>query len=299
MSRMNLAKNTTQKHDALLQRIRDVFPDLAWSKYRFIDVGWDHEVIVLDEKIVFRFPASKHYRQLLASEVEVLNRLQPLVAVRIPQYTYVAPDGSFAGYPMIPGKTLFKDYFDTLDNATVDAIAAQIADFLTALHASTGFEQVLPGSYMAEDQADVRKLAKQHLVNALSAEDMRAVERMLADVDDILAKGHPTVFIHGDLYHNHLLWDEAAQQLGIIDFGDRSMGDPAIDFAELHEYGEAFVQKVYQRYAGPKEDTFIDRSWKYQCWTGVYMLTDYFVHGKNSLEEARELFDWTKQGQRD
>ncbi len=291
-------KRADDRYEALVRRIHEAFPSLQWSNHRFIGEGWDHEVIVLDEKLIFRFPTEENYRALLASEVEVLRRLQPLVDVPIPNYTYIAADGSFAGYPMIPGKPLHKAYFDSLDPESRDTIARQIAGFLTTLHTVSGFEHDLPHAYMADDQVEVRQLVKQHLSTVLNSEDLVSVENMLAEVDVVIAQEHPLVFIHGDLYHSHLLWDEAVQQLGIIDFGDRNLGDPAIDFAELHEYGEDFVNQVYGYYAGSKDNAFIDRSWIYQCWTGVYMLTDYFVNHKISLEESRELFDWTKKGKR-
>ena len=62
------------------------------------------------------------------------------------------------------------------------------------------------------------------------------------DVDVLLATDLPEVVVHNDVYSRHLLWDDAAARLGVIDFSDMCLGDPAVDFAELYEYGEAFVR---------------------------------------------------------
>jgi aminoglycoside 2''-phosphotransferase len=79
--------------------------------------------------------------------------------------------------------------------------------------------------------------------------------------------------------------------LGIIDFSDMTRDDPARDFAEIYEYGREFVQAVYDQYDGPKDRTFLDRAWIYQCWTAVFMMTDHFNYQKTSFDVARETFD--------
>jgi aminoglycoside 2''-phosphotransferase len=56
--------NNTEHQKSLLKKISDEFPHIAWSSYRYVDEGWDHEVIILDEKIVFRFPTDQQYTHL-------------------------------------------------------------------------------------------------------------------------------------------------------------------------------------------------------------------------------------------
>lgn len=53
-----------------------------------------------------------------------------------------------------------------------------------------------------------------------------------------VASDHSIVFTHGDLYHSHLLWDDTARTLGVLDFSGMVRGDPAVDFAESFAYGE-------------------------------------------------------------
>ncbi|MFF0990946.1 phosphotransferase family protein [Kocuria nitroreducens] len=282
-----------------LERIAEAFPELTWSRARRITEGWDHVVVVLDEALVFRFPQEAPYTEALAREVEVLDHLSPRLPVRIPRYDRVAPDGSFAGYPLLPGRTLTPGVLGALDGAARGALVDQLAGFLSALHTApvpgTPLERV-PASCLAEDQDDVRRAAATHLPAVLSPEELGEVEQILAGVDALLAADLPAVVVHNDVYSRHLLWDDDDARLGVIDFSDMCRGDPAVDFAELHEYGEAFVRAVHERYTGPTDPGLLDRAWTYQCWIGVYMLTDHFDVGKTSWGVARETFDRVRRG---
>ncbi len=72
------------------------------------------------------------------------------------------------------------------------------------------------------------------------------------------------------------------------------LGDPAVDFAEIFEYGKEFVEEVYSLYAGTKDATFLERAWQYQRWIGVNMMTDYFESQKTPFEVAKQTFDRAK-----
>ena len=282
----------------LLAKIRRHFPRLTWQTYRYNDQGWDHEVIVLDEHLVFRFPNDQDYAADLKDVITTLKLLKPRLVAAIPDYTYVAKDGQFAGYRMIPGQQVSRQVYDGMPSPDRLALTQQLADFLSALHRlpldpnSIGS---VHGSYLAEDQAHVKTRMPQ-IKPRLTLPDYRMAQRMLANTDQLLLKSLPTVLLHNDISSTHILWDESAGKLGIIDFSDRCLGDPAVDFAELFEYGAAFVQEVYRLYRGPKDDTFLERAWQYQQWVGVYILADYFDNHKIPFETARQTFDRVKAG---
>lgn len=280
------------KIDILLSKIKSAFPKLQWSDYVYMDEGWDHQIIILDGSIVFRFPNQEGYLRGLKKEIEILNHLKPLVSVRIPEYKYIATDSGFAGYPIIPGQQMTKESFDQLKPAERTEIAKQLAGFLSGMHTFTPVPDI--PFYMPNDQAETKVYAAKHLPEVLNKDDYNVVQEILDDVDALLEQRLPSVLIHGDIYHNHLFWDDKAKRLGIIDFSDMSVADPATDFGEIYEYGGDFVREVYEYYRGPKDDTFLERAWTYQRWAGVYMMTDHFINHKTSFEESREIFDRTK-----
>lgn len=284
----------------LLRRLTKEFPQLSWQIYEYIDIGWDHEVIILDNRIVFRFPNDEDYLDSLKTEIEILNQLKPLLRINIPVYEYVSQDKSFAGYPIVPGKFLSKELMDSFKQPERSEIAKQLAETLTTLHTLSlegGHFVKLPNSYLNKDQDEVKQLTSKFLSNVLRKGEIILVNKFLRDIDDLLEQQNPIVFLHGDVYSQHLLWDAPLNKLGLIDFSDMMRADPAIDFAELFEYGNSFVDEVYVNYNGPKDDTFLERAWKYQCWVSVYMMTDHFVYHKTSFEIARETFDRVKLGQ--
>ena len=290
-------KSPANDPEALLSRIKSTFPDITWTAYKYISEGWDHEVLILDQSLVFRFPNDEEYAKLLRDEIRALKQLKPFVPTRIPEYKYIAPDNSFAGYPFIPGRPLRKALFDSFSASERTAIARQLAGLLSTMHGLVreghDFAFVAP-SDMKEQQETDKKQAKQSLRPALSPTDFTVVQEILAETDKLLAQKLPAVLIHGDIYNNHLLWDETTKQLGVIDFSDMNRGDPAFDFAELYEYGKNFVREVYSYYTGPKDGTFLDRAWTYQRWVGVFMMLDHFINHKTSFEVARETFDRVK-----
>jgi len=290
-------KQSPRKPQALLARITNAFPELQWGAYIYLDQGWDHEVLILDNRLVFRFPNDEHYLKLLRNEADVLERLKPLVTAAIPEYRYFAPDGSFAGYPIVQGKPVLKSVFEKFKPDDREALAEQLARLLSSMHTfvQNGHSENLTfSSYMDDDQGQTKRQADEYLKTVLGTDDFALTQAILAEVDALLELPLPAVLLHGDIYHDHLLWDQDAKQLGVIDFSDMALGDPAFDFAELYEYGEDFVRQIYGLYTGPKDETFLERAWAYQRWVGVYMMTDHFVHHKTSFEEARQTFDWVK-----
>ncbi len=287
------------KPGELLHKIRKNFPDVSWKTCTYIDEGWDHEVIILDNKTVFRFPIEDDYAGLLQTENKVQNYIASKLSVRIPKYEYIPKDFSFVGYQMVPGIQLRKADFDVLSPESYDILTSQLSEFLSTIHTLDVTNENLGGvsnSYLADDQKLIRSHTETRLKPLLSQEDYTYTLEILDEVDDLLAQDLPGVFIHNDIANQHLIWDEPGKQLGIIDFSDMCIGDPATDFAELYEYGSSFVETVYDKYAGPKDATFLERAWKYQKWTGVYMMTDHFDSHKTSFAVARDTFDRIKLG---
>ena len=241
----------------LLRRIQAEFPDLRWTSHRTLTHGWDHAVVILDEAIVFRAPKARAYRDALADEVRLLRYLRPRVDVGIPNYTYRAADGSFAGYPLLPGRELDVDSFRALSDSQRGRIADQLAAFLTAVHEipkSTAREFGVSEPDPRKDLDDLRRDIEALVLPRLAPHEVPVVRAFLAEMAAESRSVHPTTLIHGDLSGEHVLWDAENQQVNIIDFSDRSIGDPALDFAGLHAYGSEFLEQVLKRYPGPKDE---------------------------------------------
>lgn len=240
-----------------LRRIQAEFPDLRWTSHRYLTHGWDHTVVLLDEAIVFRAPKAQPYRDALADEVRLLRCLQPRVDVGIPNYTYRSADGSFAGYPLLPGRELDVDSFRELSESQQGRIADQLAAFLTAVHEipkSIARELGVAEPDPREDFDDLRRDTETLVLPRLAPHEAAVVRAFLTEMAAESRAVHPATLLHGDLSGEHVLWDAEGQQINVIDFSDRSIGDPALDFAYLHAYGSEFIDQVLERYRGPKDE---------------------------------------------
>jgi aminoglycoside 2''-phosphotransferase len=283
----------TKDSSILLNRIKQAFPELSWHKSKFIDVGWDHEVIQLDDKYIFRFPSSHEYLPVLRDEVKLLSYLADHTQARIPQYKYVAKDASFAGYDMLPGSELSIEVFNNLNTNEREAVANDIATFLSDLHSidinelsqfNIGLEKPFGG------YDDVDDLVLKYLKPNVSADEYQTINKMLSDIASVQVYTQPARLTHGDIAPKHLIWD--GESVSFIDFSDRSISDPAMDFAELYTYGDEFVRQVYELYRAPdKAPHFLDRAKAYMKAIGIHALSNFYRSNRITHNEAMQLVD--------
>ncbi len=123
------------KKEHYINKIRKEFPTLIWQSAVSNTTGWDHNVLILDNKYVFRFPWNEDSTLALQDEIPLLNFLRHKVSLPIPKYIYVPQDKSFAGYDIILGERFSKTLFTKLNQTQKIKIAKQLARFLTELHA--------------------------------------------------------------------------------------------------------------------------------------------------------------------
>jgi aminoglycoside 2''-phosphotransferase len=237
----------------LTGRVRSAFPDLEFAAAELIEAGEDHLVLVLDGRLVFRFPRHAGHPTGLARELAVLAALKGRCDLAIPDYRYVAPTGDFAGYPLIVGDELTPERFAALKASAQATVLEQVAAFLTAMHgldladapaadAADWPHDGTPADYAAEGRT--RRLppiraAYPDLAGAIEVFYERLAQRPAA----------PVRLLHGDLTADHLLLHPDGRRLaGVIDFGDTEFGDPAHDFAYLWSYGAAAFERVWAAY---------------------------------------------------
>ncbi len=259
----------------LIVKIRKEFPELQWKRATHVVEGWDHYVINLDNKWIFRFPRMAEYRKILVDEIPLLKYLSPRLNIRIPVYKFVSKDKTFAGYELIKGIQLSKEIFAKLPQKTKSVIARQIADFLTRLHrtpiAQAKKLKVPKRNKLAEYQELKRSMERLVYYRIPKAHKV-LIEDFLLELK-LCLKFPNWVLIHNDLFPAHILLDENKKRInGIIDFADREIDDPALDFAELWVYGRDFVTAVYKLYRGPKDSEFINRSILYYKRMPLYVM---------------------------
>ncbi len=225
--------------DQCLADIRHCFPELAFGQARLAQTGFDHAVIVLDNAYVFRFPRHEYYRTGLLCEIRLLSALQKASTVCLPEYRFLPRSGKFGGYQMLQGRDLRPSLFRQLSRPTQENVVVQVADFLSTLHALPATILARPDGTIPDRQGDPRfsdcdfERRLPYFQGRVDRQLVNAMARFFATPN----APTPTVqcVVHGDLVQNHLLLD-LHNRIGVLDFGEAGLGDPAWDFAILSSY---------------------------------------------------------------
>ncbi|MBU0460500.1 MAG: phosphotransferase [Nanoarchaeota archaeon] len=258
----------------LIKKIEEEFPQIKFKNVKQVTCGLDHVVLILDNKYVFRFPKNDYYKKKIKVEMRLLSELQKKTS-KIPDYKFIPIDQSFGGYPIIDGKPLSTKKFNEFTNQQKTQLANELADFLTALHKipiSKAKKIGLKFEWSHQDELKQYKERRKHIKKVLNPEEMRFVDNLMKKYVSLnLPKNS---LVHHDLSEDHIL-AKNNKLSGIIDFGDSSLNDPAVDFAWFWEWGENFVQKVYRRYNGKKDKELLSRSQLYN----IVMCLSWIYHG--------------------
>lgn len=246
----------------LLTRVLNAFPDLTISKTRLEHSGGDHLLLIADETHVFRFPRPGQHG--LTHEIRVLKQLKLCSHVAVPNYGYVDPDNSFAGYPFIIGEPLTPARFERLPYDAGVTILAGVSDLLRTLHGldpdAIRNQPDWPRSWTVADFAERALTVRLPVLSAKLPTLAPAIHGFLVALRSVTTS--PLTVVHGDLTPEHILIVESSATLaGVIDFGDVALGDPAQDLAGLWAYGEEAARTACTSYADGHEDpSLITRS---------------------------------------
>lgn len=210
----------------LLAKIAVAFPSVNISKYQHIKHGYDHDILIIDDW-VYRFPKTEYYLKQLETETKLTSYLSTKVDISVPIYDYIAKDFSFARHKFIKGVEVIEDTFKRLSNTEKKSVTIKIASFLSVLHN-------IPNSKYKEFGFMDNKN------------------------NPTLGEGINYVPTHSDLDINNMIWDNTGG-LGIIDFGDRCLFDPAYDFTVFPMFGKSFLNDIYRKYTGKKDPNFLNR----------------------------------------
>lgn len=246
--------------------IRKEFPGLQWNNSELIESGWDHYILIIDDKLVFRKPKDSRYTEIFVNELRFMKYIKDFTSTIIPDYKYIASDGSFAGYPIIPGQSIDREMFKSMSEEQKESLAEQIAGFLTDIHkvpASAKKEFNIKDTDYLEDFNDLVSKAESMLYSKLQSEEVEEIKKFFSEYREMLKSVKCDTFQHNDLGGEHILYDEKTGKIGVIDFSDREFGDPAFDFTGMIEFGEDFTAKVIDHYSGKKDNGFLYRAQMY------------------------------------
>ena len=244
------------------EKIIDLYPKFKTSKFVADEKGWDNFVVKVDNKFIFRFSRRPESQIILELEKVLLASLSKGLSnkIEIPDFIYcnLTENGPFIGYKMIEGTFLTKDIYNKLSEKEKNNLAKTSAEFLTELHSVNiscyDFDVIEPISNYKLRYDEFKRICFKYL----NREEQYLTTQLFEDYfnDSTMIEYRASV-IHGDLSSDHILLTNNG--LGIIDFGDLSVFDPAFDFTWAYLLDEKLYDKVFEYYKGHKDKNFKHR----------------------------------------
>jgi aminoglycoside 2''-phosphotransferase len=275
--------------DSLIDFIKTRYPELSGEQIYENKQGWSNRVLVIGDRLIFRFPRTEKEKTSMKLELRILPKLKKALPVDIPDFIYSSSDSDeikYVGYTMIPGIPL-KD-IKYLSAAQRRLMAEDLGRFLTALHTFPADSYFPPAALKPEYKkiywGNFYEEIKKKLFPMISSMEKAKVERLF---ESFIMNPENFVFkcslIHGDLDSKHILHDPVNKHLsGIIDFGSMGVGDPACDFIGIYKsYGKPFFQEVLQSYGATIDKAFYDRICNFYVKSIMFKTLLYALETKN------------------
>lgn len=246
----------------LRNRILTAFPDIRIGSSELISSGWDNYILLVNGRIAFKFPRTESHSRYLEKEINVLQEIRDC-PVRVPDYRYISGSGSgmFVGYDFISG-----DPMNSV-NSLSDTMIMQLTEFLNYLR-SVSPSLIGKGKLRDSDYSALRDKYRQMyrdvIRNYTGILDQHILNMIEAEFRKYLAHPSPgfeTSLAHGDLYRGNVVIDSKIGRVnGVIDWGDCSIGDPAVDFAAIAvDFPADQVLQILSGYEGPQDNSFMER----------------------------------------
>lgn len=152
-------------------------------------------------------------------------------------------------------------------------------------------ERTLPGKHEV-----MRRRMVEVLKPELSAAEYARAEGIMAEVDDMLARTDlRRCLTHGDLSREHLLW-LPDQGVGVLDFSDMTVGDPALDYAHFEMIAPGLTKRIFDHAGVAAEDVadpqvvfededLLKRAKLYKRWDNLFLLIDHYRTGRSPRVE--------------
>lgn len=282
--------------------VTHLYPHSRVVRWEHPDQGMDHLVDVAHlstgEALVVRRPLTQAYKEHSVIEERILTALNSalhspnVVAPTLP--TMVANTPDFHIQSFVPGAALDSHQWDTLSRQERMLVIHQLSEFLDTLHTSSHHAETKWIESGATNTTDPRALpykvqlsherAHELLYPLLSHTEHEAVERIFTAIETTITSltESSLTLVHSDLYSTHLRY---AGNLGIIDFSDMNMGDPAVDMQHLAEISPELLHGVCS------DQEIHERALVYKRWDNIFLVID--ALRRHDAAAARQLLRHT------
>ncbi|MFP7443139.1 aminoglycoside phosphotransferase family protein [Bacillus infantis] len=238
-----------------LEFISDEYPDLKIKKFQANEKGWDNDIVIINESLVFRFPKSEDVILKVEAEGKLLHLLKKKHPIlQLPDYEYLYQNQMLkcVRYDYLEGRMLGDISMDSFKNNQENA--RLLGDFLTKLHSIDPAEadtMNLKTLHTLEYWEALHSSVREEILPYLKDREKDLINGIFRDfLEEFPGYSIKKSIIHGDLTASNIIYSEKKGRISaVIDFTDAQLGDPAFDFAGIYwAYGENFTREVLSWY---------------------------------------------------
>ncbi len=236
----DLARNT----------LNEIYPTA--KQITLVEHGYDNIVGLVDETYAVRFPRNADAYRRSQYEKSVLNSINQPQELEIPKVLDERSDPPCLITNFLHGTHLNAKELNGLTPEQQEQFAKDIAQFAYTLHKSLsvdevqGFREKFEINKLDEAWGDcfAKHLFKADLPNPVQNE---LVKRYYGEWLKHETKEN-LVVIHDDLHADNLLF-ENGKLVGVLDFGDTSIGTPEQELRQLYRINETILKTAIETYS--------------------------------------------------
>lgn len=289
--------------------VRRLFPNLAIEQTVKIELGWMSSILVVNNRYVVKAPRNREKVDDITREIRITSVVRKYLPVRIPKYIAynLDSDEPAASYEFIEGTLLSLQSTDSplpeieplsMDTNELEGLSCQIAEIMNSVH---GIDPTLLQSnsiqpydfswktHLREKLKNCESVSRRYFSgNLLSAclDRLDTIPKQLSGMDYV------SRLIHGDFGGWNLLYDRAHRKMvGVLDWEDCRLDDPASDFSDLiFDFGSSFVSDVLRAYRYDDDHTILQRA-KIYAFINSFRDYDYGIE-HNTVRTSQKALEY-------
>lgn len=238
--------------------LRDQHPDLADLPLREFTNGWDNVIYRSGDEYIVRLPRRVMAAGPLRDEQRWLPELADRLPLPIPAPVRVGVPGR--GYPWHWSVCPWFDGVVAAETELADPgrEARRLGEFVAALHRPAPDDLPVNAALRGQPLRLLGERLELHLARGVVARPGKVRDRWHA-LTGVDVWAGPPVWLHGDLHTANVLVHEGAIS-AVIDFGDLTAGDPAVDLAIAWMLFDEPARSIFRSAAGAEDDALWSRA---------------------------------------
>ena len=215
---------------------------------KYINEGFNSKAYIINDKYILLEGVNKNSYNNYIKYMNNIKHLNSIKSLKIPKITkLIVPNNEYPYgalvYEMIKGRGFIEKDIKVVN---LDSIAKKLAEFMNEIYdIKINFDKK---SYIDNEMTKMEQsiLALKDYLN-----DNNEYEKIIEwskEYRNYLLNFDDFHFVHGDLWYENYILNEHNEIIGIVDFENAGIGDPANDIVPLNYLGQDFINKFLYYY---------------------------------------------------